>query len=202
MKLQVITLAAKQYLAGMERADVLMPYIFSLAKYDSNYDVRDRVRRRPVGRAGTSRRRSRTLTHGMSVPPPFWLVHGQARLLRILILDEEGRVPSLHEAAKQLLFAEKSVPQAEAFATGTRPQPAAATSGTGRLGVTHVRRRALRRPNRPSLRPRALRHRLHVPRAQLGHRGLRRAARLPDRAGRRRAPRRGGTPWRVPRMAE
>jgi len=43
VKLQVITLAAKQYLAGMERADVLMPYIFSLAKYDTNYDVRDRV---------------------------------------------------------------------------------------------------------------------------------------------------------------
>ena len=44
VKLQVVTLAAKLYLAGLDRSDVLMPYVFSLAKYDLNYDVRDRVR--------------------------------------------------------------------------------------------------------------------------------------------------------------
>ena len=42
----------------------------------------------------------------------------QARLLRILILNEEQRVPALHETAKALVFAEKSVPTAESFATG------------------------------------------------------------------------------------
>ena len=44
VKLQIVTLAAKLYLAGLDRADVLLPYVFSLAKYDLNYDIRDRVR--------------------------------------------------------------------------------------------------------------------------------------------------------------
>lgn len=47
MKLQAITLAAKlQALStGYHRSFVLLTkYVFSLARYDSNYDVRDRAR--------------------------------------------------------------------------------------------------------------------------------------------------------------
>jgi hypothetical protein len=43
VKLQALTLAAKLYVAGLERADVLLPYVLSLARYDLSYDVRDRV---------------------------------------------------------------------------------------------------------------------------------------------------------------
>lgn len=44
MKLQVLNLAVKLYLTNPEQTDILCRYLFSLARYDENYDIRDRAR--------------------------------------------------------------------------------------------------------------------------------------------------------------
>ncbi|XP_031638318.1 AP-3 complex subunit beta-2 [Contarinia nasturtii] len=44
VKLQVLNLAVKLYLTNPEQTEMLCRYLFNLARYDENYDVRDRVR--------------------------------------------------------------------------------------------------------------------------------------------------------------
>lgn len=44
MKLQVLNLAVKLYLTNAEQTELLCQYLFSLARYDENYDIRDRAR--------------------------------------------------------------------------------------------------------------------------------------------------------------
>ncbi|KAK4023361.1 hypothetical protein OUZ56_008777 [Daphnia magna] len=44
VKLQILNLAAKLCLSNPKQTKVLCQYVFSLAKYDQNYDIRDRVR--------------------------------------------------------------------------------------------------------------------------------------------------------------
>lgn len=42
--MQVLNLAVKLYLTNPEQTEVLCQYLFSLARYDENYDIRDRAR--------------------------------------------------------------------------------------------------------------------------------------------------------------
>lgn len=44
VKLQVLNLSVKLYLTNREQTDLLCQYIFNLARYDQNYDIRDRAR--------------------------------------------------------------------------------------------------------------------------------------------------------------
>lgn len=44
VKLQVLNLAVKLYLTNPEQTKLLCQYVFSLARYDQNYDIRDRSR--------------------------------------------------------------------------------------------------------------------------------------------------------------
>ncbi|KAH6936775.1 hypothetical protein HPB50_021518 [Hyalomma asiaticum] len=44
VKLQALNLASKLYLTNSKQTKLLTQYVFSLAKYDPNYDIRDRVR--------------------------------------------------------------------------------------------------------------------------------------------------------------
>ncbi|XP_042902045.1 AP-3 complex subunit beta-2 [Parasteatoda tepidariorum] len=44
VKLQTINLAAKLYLTNNKQTNLLVQYVFNLAKYDTNYDIRDRAR--------------------------------------------------------------------------------------------------------------------------------------------------------------
>lgn len=44
VKLQTLNLAVKLYLTNAEQTELLCQYVFNLAKYDSNYDIRDRAR--------------------------------------------------------------------------------------------------------------------------------------------------------------
>lgn len=44
VKLQTVNLAAKLYLINSKQTSLLVPYVFNLAKYDTNYDIRDRAR--------------------------------------------------------------------------------------------------------------------------------------------------------------
>lgn len=44
VKLQVLNLAVKLYLTNPEQTQLLCQYLFSLARYDENYDIRDRAR--------------------------------------------------------------------------------------------------------------------------------------------------------------
>uniref|UniRef100_A0A1E1XLB5 AP-3 complex subunit beta n=1 Tax=Amblyomma sculptum TaxID=1581419 RepID=A0A1E1XLB5_AMBSC len=44
VKLQTLNLAAKLYLTNPKQTRLITQYVFSLAKYDQNYDIRDRVR--------------------------------------------------------------------------------------------------------------------------------------------------------------
>jgi len=44
VKLQIITLGAKLYLTNSKQTKLLCQYVLQLAKYDQNYDVRDRAR--------------------------------------------------------------------------------------------------------------------------------------------------------------
>lgn len=44
VKLQALNLAVKLYLTNAEQTALLCQYIFNLAKYDQNYDIRDRAR--------------------------------------------------------------------------------------------------------------------------------------------------------------
>lgn len=44
MKLQVLNLAVKLYITNPEQTLILCQYVFNLARYDQNYDIRDRVR--------------------------------------------------------------------------------------------------------------------------------------------------------------
>ncbi|XP_051979010.1 AP-3 complex subunit beta-2-like isoform X2 [Xyrauchen texanus] len=44
VKLQIINLAAKLYLTNSKQSKLLTQYILNLAKYDQNYDIRDRAR--------------------------------------------------------------------------------------------------------------------------------------------------------------
>nr|CAH0100612.1 unnamed protein product [Daphnia galeata] len=44
VKLQILNLAAKLCLSNPKQTKVLCQYVFSLAKYDQNYDIRDRTR--------------------------------------------------------------------------------------------------------------------------------------------------------------
>ncbi|XP_069480806.1 AP-3 complex subunit beta-2 isoform X2 [Ambystoma mexicanum] len=44
VKLQVINLAAKLYLTNSKQTKLLTQYVLNLAKYDQNYDIRDRAR--------------------------------------------------------------------------------------------------------------------------------------------------------------
>lgn len=44
VKLQTLNLAAKLYLTNAKQTRLITQYVFSLAKYDQNYDIRDRVR--------------------------------------------------------------------------------------------------------------------------------------------------------------
>lgn len=44
MKLQTVNLAAKLCIANVKQSKVLCQYVLNLAKYDMNYDIRDRAR--------------------------------------------------------------------------------------------------------------------------------------------------------------
>ncbi|KAG7245307.1 hypothetical protein INR49_004804, partial [Caranx melampygus] len=44
VKLQIINLAAKLYLTNSKQTKLLTQYVLNLAKYDQNYDIRDRAR--------------------------------------------------------------------------------------------------------------------------------------------------------------
>lgn len=44
MKLQVLTLATKLHLTNPKQTKLLCQYVLNLAKYDQNYDIRDRAR--------------------------------------------------------------------------------------------------------------------------------------------------------------
>jgi AP-3 complex subunit beta len=44
VKMQTINLAAKLCLTNPEQCSLLAQYVFNLAKYDANYDIRDRAR--------------------------------------------------------------------------------------------------------------------------------------------------------------
>jgi AP-3 complex subunit beta len=44
VKLQTINLAVKLYLINPKQTSLLLQYILNLAKYDQNYDIRDRAR--------------------------------------------------------------------------------------------------------------------------------------------------------------
>lgn len=44
VKLQVLNLAVKLYLTNPEQTEILCRYLFNLARYDENYDIRDRAR--------------------------------------------------------------------------------------------------------------------------------------------------------------
>lgn len=44
MKLQVLNLSVKLYLTNATQTELLCQYIFNLARYDQNYDIRDRAR--------------------------------------------------------------------------------------------------------------------------------------------------------------
>src|SRR5690606_32068992 len=44
VKLQVLNLGGKLHALGMERCTDLFKYVLAQAKYDINYDIRDRVR--------------------------------------------------------------------------------------------------------------------------------------------------------------
>lgn len=44
MKLQVLNLAVKLYLTNPTQTELLCQYVFNLARYDQNYDIRDRAR--------------------------------------------------------------------------------------------------------------------------------------------------------------
>lgn len=44
MKLQILNLAAKLCLTNSKQTKLLCQYVFNLAKYDQNYDIRDRAR--------------------------------------------------------------------------------------------------------------------------------------------------------------
>ena len=44
MKLQTVNLAAKLCIANAKQSKLLCQYVLSLAKYDLNYDIRDRAR--------------------------------------------------------------------------------------------------------------------------------------------------------------
>lgn len=44
MKLQILNLAVKLYLTNAQQTSLLCQYVFTLARYDPNYDVRDRAR--------------------------------------------------------------------------------------------------------------------------------------------------------------
>jgi AP-3 complex subunit beta len=43
VKLQILNLAAKLCLVNPKQTKLLAQYVFSLAKYDQNYDIRDQV---------------------------------------------------------------------------------------------------------------------------------------------------------------
>ncbi|XP_012588149.1 PREDICTED: AP-3 complex subunit beta-2 [Condylura cristata] len=66
VKLQVINLAAKLYLTNSKQTKLLTQYVLSLAKYDQNYDIRDRARFTrqlivPSGQGGALSRHARKL---------------------------------------------------------------------------------------------------------------------------------------------
>ncbi|XP_055614239.1 AP-3 complex subunit beta-2 [Uranotaenia lowii] len=44
VKLQVLNLAVKLYLTNPDQTELLCQYVFNLARYDQNYDIRDRAR--------------------------------------------------------------------------------------------------------------------------------------------------------------
>lgn len=44
VKLQILNLGVKLYIANPKQVNLLVQYMFSLAKYDQNYDIRDRAR--------------------------------------------------------------------------------------------------------------------------------------------------------------
>jgi AP-3 complex subunit beta len=44
VKLQILNLAAKLYVTNQKQVTLLVQYVFNLAKYDQNYDIRDRSR--------------------------------------------------------------------------------------------------------------------------------------------------------------
>lgn len=44
VKLQILNLAAKLHVSNTKQVSLLVQYVFNLAKYDQNYDIRDRAR--------------------------------------------------------------------------------------------------------------------------------------------------------------
>lgn len=44
MKLQILNLSAKLCITNSKQTKLLCQYVFNLAKYDQNYDIRDRSR--------------------------------------------------------------------------------------------------------------------------------------------------------------
>lgn len=44
MKLQILNLASKLCITNPKQTKTLCQYVFNLAKYDQNYDIRDRAR--------------------------------------------------------------------------------------------------------------------------------------------------------------
>lgn len=44
VKMQILNLAVKLYLTNQKQTELLVQYVFNMARYDANYDVRDRAR--------------------------------------------------------------------------------------------------------------------------------------------------------------
>lgn len=44
VKHQILNLAAKLYVVNAKQTHLLVQYVFNLAKYDTNYDTRDKAR--------------------------------------------------------------------------------------------------------------------------------------------------------------
>jgi AP-3 complex subunit beta len=74
-KMQILNLGAKLHLTNSEQTTPIFLYVLDLAKFDMNYDIRDR-----------------------------------ARLMRVILLDKDNKVPSLHAHAKELFVNQKPAP--------------------------------------------------------------------------------------------
>lgn len=74
-KMQILNLGAKLHLTNPEQTTPIFLYVLELAKFDMNYDIRDR-----------------------------------ARLMRMILLNKDNKVPSLYAEAKGLFVNQKPAP--------------------------------------------------------------------------------------------
>jgi AP-3 complex subunit beta len=74
-KMQILNLGAKLHLTNSQQTTSIFLFVLDLAKFDMNYDIRDR-----------------------------------ARLMRIILLNKDNKVPSLHAHAKDLFVNQKPAP--------------------------------------------------------------------------------------------